>query len=162
MKTLFLAVAFVLALSGCAGNRLKQWSSEHKPLAEQGKMLWSDYYTQLYAKALESNIANKGSVLERINIMIYVSKEHESGRMTKDYFDYMTRLAQAAQAADDERSSMQSKRAMASALQGVSNAYGASAQAYRQQSMQPQLPAYTPPTQIRCNTLGNQTNCTSN
>jgi len=139
---------------------MQGWVDANRPLAEQGKIKWSDYYTEMYDRSNKITFPNKGATLERIATMIQVSKEYESGRISKDQFDHATRLAQAGQAKDDEAQDAAARQRMAAALQNTADGYKRSAENYQRAAQQP-VPTYTPPQQINCTTYGNQTNCST-
>jgi len=150
-----IAGLFMAALAGCV-TPIQQWADASLPLAEQGKMKWSEYYTRLFNEGLKSNISNKGPFLDRVNTMIQISLAYESGRISRQDFDSATRLNQAAQAVDDQSEQMRTAAIWAGAMQNVSNAYKQAAP----------VPVFTPlpvstQVQTNCTTYGGQMNCTS-
>lgn len=154
----FLVAACVVTFTGCASHQLNSWNAENKPLAEQGKIKWSEYYTQLYKQAESSSVRNKIEILERANLMIYASHEYESGRMPKEQFDYFNRLSNVMEQRENDTESARTRQIWANAMQGVGNSYKANAEMYQQRANQP---IYRQPVQTQCNSYGNQINCTS-
>lgn len=134
-KSTILAISAILCalLTGCAGPSMR-YAEQNKPLAERGKMKWSDYYKGLYdtsARAGES-----GQMLMRINTMILAAQSYEGGTLSKDQFEYFRRQAQAGQVVDDEIAD-QRRRA----------AFAAAAKNFNTNIASPQLPTQLAPIQ---------------
>lgn len=125
MKTLI--VAFLILLSGCAMqpqpvHPMVEWSRVNKPLAEQGKIKWSDYYKGLYQQGLTLQSPIQPAFLEQVNNLIKRAQEYESGQITKDQFDgyrrdYQVTMAKAYQAAAVQTHQQQALDAQTSAAQ---------------------------------------------
>lgn len=151
----WLFIATLVLLSACTGP-VTRWTNENFPKAKAGEMKWSEYYKQLYDRAMTANFQNKASFLDRTNLMIRAATMHEDGRLTKEEFEHMQRIAQAGDAADDEAASNRSAAAWAAGLKAMGDAYGKAGEAAMQRAN-----SYTPPAQTKCTAFGNQLNCTS-
>lgn len=128
-------MALTLLLAACATSQIKNYAAANKPLAEQGSIKWSTYYSGLYDEVAHSNDRNKGAMMNRVNQMIMNSQAFEAGMITKDQFQYLQRAAQAGQATDDEQDFRRRMTAAAAAMKT------------------------TTPVTTNCNTYGSQTNC---
>lgn len=85
---------------GCTMNRrgpdysaLTVYSKENRPQAESGTIPWSQYYKGAYSKMLE--VGAPGFALAGMNESINTALQYESGKITKDEFDYRRRAIQA-------------------------------------------------------------------
>lgn len=94
-------IVVVLGLAGCASSRGSH-VDESKHLAQQGKLPWSSYYEQSYARYSNATFQGNGARLGRINEMILASKAYEKGEIHKDQFEYLQRRHEAAQHSDNE------------------------------------------------------------
>lgn len=159
IRNCLVVLTFAFALAACANAQLKNYAAVNKPLAENGQIKWSIYYSGLYDEVLNSSVPNRGSALERIAVMIQVSQAFESGNISKEQFDHMTRLTQAAQATDDDAQRDRSRVAMAAALQGISQSYQQSSAAAMQRANSYAAPATT--VRTNCVATGNQVDCTT-
>lgn len=76
------------------------------PLAQEGKLRWSDYYTGLYEKRREMGASPE--ILRSVGELMYSAQQYEQGYMAKSEFDhrqreYTLRIEQAEQRALDDR-----------------------------------------------------------
>jgi hypothetical protein len=142
MKTLLI---LALLISGCATNYAiispsKQYGQSNMPLAESGRIKWSDYYLGYYDKLrLESN-KNTGNELIIFNELIDAAKEYEAGTINKDKFESKRR---------DARGRLQQLES--------------DNQLTKEDSIfnYPYPPAYNPPRTTNCTTSGGQTFCST-
>ena len=142
MKTLLI---LALIISGCTTNQAimspsKQYGQSNMPLAESGRIKWSDYYLGYYDKLrLESN-KNTGNELIIFNELIDAAKSFEDGFLTKDQFESKRR---------DARGRLQQLES--------------DSRITKEESIfiYPYPPAYTPPRTTSCTTSGGQTFCTT-
>lgn len=156
MKKAFLIAAVSFLLLGCASQQIAKWASDTRPLAESGKLKWSEYYSQLYQQVLAAPIPNKGSTLENVNNMILISQGFEAGKISKDDFDYFQRASQAAQQKSADATDARSRAIFSAALQNMGNAYKSAADVATQKAN-----SYQPPVRTSCQAFGNQFNCVS-
>ncbi len=155
----FILILVLLTLSSCAGVKTSSYASSNLPLAKSGSMKWSDYYTGLYNSIETDNISNKGEILMLANEGIKMSLDYESGKITKEEFDYIQRNIKASATQLDGVATNTKRKAFADALKNAADNANAQSNAYRQNS---QVPAYTPPPKnnIRCQSQNGYTDCT--
>lgn len=144
MKKVLLAALVAFLLIGCAMQQINQWSAENRSLAENGKIKWSQYYSNLYQKILSLHIPNKGATLENINNMILISQNYEAGTITKEQFEYSQRSAEAQLQKLSDNDSAIKRAAIAEGMRNFGNS----------------IKSATPKT-TSCQAFGNQMNCTS-
>lgn len=165
MKRLAIIVV-VFWLAGCVGVSpdVQRWSRDTHAQAQAGKLKWSDYYKELFAKLSAERFPDKGGTLDRVNNLITVSLAYERGDVPKEAFESFQRNMLAQQEANNEAIRAAQGAAMGQALQNYGNTvYGPQA---TQNRMIP-APTYTPPPnlpprQTNCQIMGNQVDCTSN
>ena len=118
MKKLLMMVASCLSLQCTAQSAppavedLGNYIAANAPLAESGKLLWSEFYKQVFAKLVALNAS--GDMLERENKLIRYAELYESGKIDKSDFEYRRRMLQAEAASADQaaRSAEQAQRAL--------------------------------------------------
>ena len=154
---LLVSVFFAAMLAGCAAAPSVRYAELNKPLAEQGKLKWSDYYRGLYDAALNSTQRDKALVMERASIMIDAALAYERNEIREDQFQSLRRQAQIAQAADEAAQSARTRAALAAAMKSMGDSMKNNAESgYK---IVPPAPIGT--TNTTCNSFGNQLNCTS-
>jgi hypothetical protein len=91
---------------------LGNYISQNAPLADSGKLLWSDFYKQIFSKLAALNAS--GEMLERENRLIRNAELYEAGKIDKSEFDYRRRMVQAEAASADQaaRNAEQAQRAI--------------------------------------------------
>jgi hypothetical protein len=125
-----------LALCGCAMfsetygiQEVDNWVKKNEPLAESGKLKWSEFYAQYLEKASATPVINQSPVVERLGIMVTTSLFYEQGRLDKAGFDSVQRIVRTYQTIDDPAANMFARAALVRALEQrgkTSDAQGAS------------------------------------
>lgn len=151
-----LVLSIFLALVGCESAPHNQFADVNRPLAEQGKMKWSDYYQGLYDAALASNVPNKGQIMGRANSMIQAALAYEDRKISEQQFAYFRREVQAAQATDDQAEWSRRNAALAAMMKEASVKIEKNANENAYQIVQPARTTTT-----NCTSYGNQLNCTT-
>lgn len=151
------ALALAVALAACA-SPAEHYAEANQPLAEQGKLKWSEYYLGLYNSAAQSRTPTRARLMERANTMIEVAQSYENGKITSEQFQHLRRQVQAAQTADDDMEAQRRKAAALAVLQEMNKttAQNASESAY---TFVKPTPVTT--TTTNCNSFSGQVNCTS-
>ncbi len=118
------AIAFVILLGGCAMfgeihaiQEVDNWARNNEPLAESGKMKWSEFYSQYLERVSAAPVISHGPVVERLGIMITASLFYEQGRLDKAAFDSVQRIVRAYQTIDDPAANMLAREALVRALE---------------------------------------------
>jgi hypothetical protein len=105
MKTV-LSILFAIMLVGCATppnpqvTNYRNYIATNKPLAEQGRIQWSSYYTGLYSAAMDARAPSY--FLSQINSLIAHARNYETGKISAEQFAHYRREAQTATAAHAE------------------------------------------------------------
>jgi hypothetical protein len=114
----------VLALCGCAIfsetygiQEVDNWVRSNEPLAESGKMKWSDFYARYLEKVSATPVISQSPVVERLGIMITASLFYEQGRLDKAGFDSVQRIVRTYQTIDDAAANMLARDALVRALE---------------------------------------------
>jgi hypothetical protein len=128
LPTLLLAVGIAALFTGCA-NQSMRYAEQNKPLAQQGKIKWSEYYKGLYDAGARSG--ESGQFLSRANVMISAALAYEGGKLSKDEFESLQRQARASQTIEDDAADVRRRAAFAAAA----TSFNANSQITR-----PQLP----------------------
>lgn len=154
-----LILILILSLSACAGMKTNSYASKNLPLAKSGDIKWSTYYEGLYDSIQSDYIPNKGEILQLANDGIKNAQSYESGKISKEEFDYSQRNLNAMAAQIDDVSSKANWEALANGLKKAGDDATARSNAYRQNT--PPIPAYTPPPKnnMQCQTQNGYTNC---
>src|SRR6266496_817222 len=94
MDTRTAAAVLVLSLCGCAIfsetyaiQEVDNWARSNEPLAESGKMKWSDFYARYLEKVSATPALSQSPVVERLGIMITAALFYERGRIDRAMFD---------------------------------------------------------------------------
>ncbi len=134
MDTRTAAAVLALLLCGCAIfgethgiQEVDNWVRSHEPLAESGKMKWSDYYAQYLEKVQSAPVISQSPVVERLGIMITASLFYEHGRLDKAGFDSVRRIARTYQTIDDPAANVLARDALVRALRQKDKAGGSGA-----------------------------------
>jgi hypothetical protein len=114
----------VLSLCGCAIfsetygiQEVDNWVRSNEPLAESGKMKWSDFYARYLEKVSATPVISQSPVVERLGIMITASLFYEQGRLDKTGFDSVQRIVRTYQTIDDAAANVLARDALVRALQ---------------------------------------------
>lgn len=168
MKMIIVLLAVLLV--GCvnpAVNEFADWTAAERPRAERGEIKWSDYYRDGYARLekLPTGTRGKADGMLFSATLITVALQYERGQIDKELFEQIQRTAKAKMEQIAEAEAIAHRRSMGQAfgraLQNFGNAaYGPEATKAQQYPTAP-APIYQPPRQTNCQTLGNQTSCTT-
>lgn len=119
-----LACFTALALCGCAIftetygiQEVDNWAAMNEPLAEAGKMKWSEFYTKYLEKASATPVISQSPVVERLGIMVTASLFYERGRIDKTAFDSVQSIVRKYQTLDDPAANLLARNALVKALE---------------------------------------------
>ena len=125
MKGMRAAVALALSLGGCAIftethgiQEVDNWVRRNEPLAESGKMKWSEFYSRYLEKVSATPVISQSPVVERLGIMITASLFYEQGRLDKSGFDSVQRIVRTYRTLDDPAANLLARNALVRALGG--------------------------------------------
>jgi len=123
MDTRAAAAVLALSLCGCAIfsethgiQEVDNWVRSHEPLAESGKMKWSDFYAQYLEKVSAAPVISQSPVVERLGIMITASLFYERGRIDRATFDSVQTIVRKYQTLDDPAANLLARNALVRAL----------------------------------------------
>ena len=118
------AAVFAVSLCGCAIfsetygiQEVDNWAAKNEPLAESGKMKWSEFYSQYLEKVSATPVISQGPVVERLGIMITASLFYERGRLDKNGFDSVQSIVRKYQTLDDPAANLLARNALVKALE---------------------------------------------
>jgi hypothetical protein len=118
------AVAFAIFLGGCAMfaeihaiQEVDNWVRSNEPLAESGKLKWSEYYVQYLERVSATPVISQGPVVERLGILIAASLFYEQGRLEKADFDTVQRISRTYETIDDAAANKLARDALVRALE---------------------------------------------
>jgi len=113
-----------LSLAGCAIfsethgiQEVDNWVRSNEPLAESGKLKWSEFYAQYLEKVSATPVISQSPVVERLGIMVTASLFYEQGRLDKAGFDSVQRIMRTYQTIDDPAANMLARIALVQALE---------------------------------------------
>ena len=125
------AAILALALSGCAIfeetygiQEVDNWVRSNEPLAESGRMKWSDFYARYLEKVAAAPVISQGPVVERLGIMITAALFYEQGRLDKAGFDSVRRIMRTYETIDDAAANLLARDALVRALEQRDKAAG--------------------------------------
>jgi len=129
---------FALSLCGCAIfsetygiQEVDNWVRSNEPLAESGKLKWSDFYAQYLEKVSATPVISQSPVVERLGIMVTASLFYEQGRLDKAGFDSVQRIVRTYQTIDDPAANLLARTALVRALEQRDRAAGAQGASFR-------------------------------
>jgi len=132
------AAVLALSLCGCAIftetygiQEVDDWARSNEPLAESGKMKWSDFYARYLEKVTATPVINQSPVVERLGIMVTASLFYEQGRLDKTGFDSVQHIVRTYQTIDDPTANMLARTALVRALEQRDKAAGAQGASFR-------------------------------
>jgi predicted transcriptional regulator len=132
MDTRTAAAVLALSLCSCAIfsetygiQEVDNWVRSNEPLAESGKMKWSDFYAQYLEKVSATPVISQSPVVERLGIMITASLFYEQGRLDKAGFDSVQHIVKTYQTIDDPAANILARGALVRALEQRDKAAGA-------------------------------------
>jgi predicted transcriptional regulator len=138
MDSRIAAAVLALSLCGCAIftetygiQEVDNWARSNEPLAESGKMKWSDFYARYLEKVSATPVINQSPVVERLGIMVTASLFYEQGRLDKTGFDSVQRIVRTYQTIDDPTANMLARTALVRALEQRDKAAGAQGASFR-------------------------------
>jgi len=118
-----LAAFLALSLGGCGiftetygVQEVDNWAARNEPLAESGKMKWSDFYAQYLEKVSATPVISHSPVVERIGIMVTASLFYERGRIDKAGFESVRSIVRKYQTLDDPAANLLARNALVRAL----------------------------------------------
>jgi hypothetical protein len=118
------AAVLLLAFCGCAIftetydiQEVDNWAAKNEPLAEAGKMKWSEFYSQYLEKVSATPVINNSPVVERLGIMVTASLFYERGRIDKAAFDSVQGIVRKYQTIDDPAANLLARNALVKALE---------------------------------------------
>jgi len=121
-------VALSFQLAGCAIftetygiQEVDNWAAANEPLAREGKIKWSQFYTQYLEKVAATPVISQGPIVETLGIMVTASLFYEQGRLSKADFESVQRIVRTYQTIDDAAANMLARDALVRALEGDRN-----------------------------------------
>src|SRR5207244_738995 len=93
-------------------QEVDNWARNNEPLAESGKLKWSEFYAQYLERVSATPVISQGPVVERLGIMITASLFYEQGRLDKAAFDSVQRIVRTYQTIDDPTANMLARDAL--------------------------------------------------
>jgi hypothetical protein len=128
----------VLTLCGCGIftetygiQEVDNWVKSNEPLAESGKVKWSDFYAQYLEKVAAAPVISQSPVVERLGIMITASLFYEQGRLDKAGFDSVQSIVRTYQTIDDPAANLLARTALVRALEQRDRTAGAQGASFR-------------------------------
>jgi len=113
----------VLSLCGCAIfsetygiQAVDKWVRSNEPLAESGKIKWSDFYAQYLEKVSATPVISQSPVVEQLGIMITAALFYERGRIDRAGFDSVRSIVRKYQTLDDPAANLLARGALVRAL----------------------------------------------
>jgi hypothetical protein len=117
-------IAAALMLCGCAIftetydiQEVDNWAAKNEPLAEAGKMKWSEFYSQYLEKVSNTPVISQSPVVERLGIMVTASIFYERGRIDKTAFDSVQGIVRKYQTIDDPAANFLARAVLVKALE---------------------------------------------
>jgi hypothetical protein len=98
-------------------QEVDNWAAMNEPLAESGKMKWSEFYSQYLEKVSAAPVISNSPVVERLGIMITASLFYERGRLDKSGFDSVQSIVRKYQTIDDPAANLLARNALVRALE---------------------------------------------
>jgi hypothetical protein len=121
--------AATLLLAACAIftethgiQEVDNWAEANEPLAEAGKMKWSEFYSQYLEKVSATPVIKNGPMVERLGIMVTASLFYERGRIDKSAFDSVQGIARKYQKIDDAAANLLARNALVKAVEASEKA----------------------------------------
>jgi hypothetical protein len=118
------AAALALSLCGCAIftetygiQEVDNWAARNEPLAESGKMKWSEFYSQYLERVSATPVISQSPVVERLGIMVTASLFYERGRIDKAGFDSVQGIVRKYQTLDDYAANQLARNALVKAIE---------------------------------------------
>ena len=122
--TRIVAAILALSLSGCAIfeetygiQEVDNWVRSNEPLAESGRMKWSEYYARYFEKVAAAPVISQGPVIEGAGIMVTAALFYEQGRMDRAGFDSVRDIMRKYQTIDDAAANLLAREALVRAME---------------------------------------------
>ena len=122
--TCIATATLALALSGCAMfeetygiQEVDNWVRSNEPLAESGRMKWSEYYARYLEKVAAAPVISQGPVIEGAGIMLTAALFYEQGRVDRAGFDSVRSIMRKYQTIDDAAANLLAREALVRALE---------------------------------------------
>jgi hypothetical protein len=126
------AAVLSLSLCGCAIftetygiQEVDNWAAQNEPLAEAGKIKWSEFYSQYLERVSAAPVISQSPVVERVGIMVTASLFYERGRIDKAGFDSVHSIVRKYQTIDDYAANQLARNALVKAIERSDKAQGA-------------------------------------
>ena len=123
-SALVAVAASMLLACGCAIftetygiQDVDNWAAKNEPLAEAGKMKWSEFYSQYLEKVSATPVINNSPVVERLGIMVTAATFYERGRIDKTSFDQVRDIVRKYQTIDDPAANLLARNALVKAIE---------------------------------------------
>jgi hypothetical protein len=123
------SVAVLMSLCGCAIftetygiQEVDNWAAQNEPLAEAGKMKWSEFYSLYLEKVSATPVISSSPVVERLGIMVTASLFYERGRIDKAAFDSVQGIVRKYQTIDDPAANLLARNALVKAIEASEKA----------------------------------------
>ena len=118
------AAILTLALSGCAMfeethgiQEVDNWVRSNEPVAESGRMKWSEYYARYFEKVAAAPVISQGPVIEGAGIMVTAALFYEQGRLDRAGFDSVRNIMRKYQTVDNAAANLLAREALVQALE---------------------------------------------
>ena len=112
-----------ILLGGCAlfgeiynVQEIENWAKDNEPLAESGRIPWSQFYAQYLEKVAAVPASDQGWVSERVGILMTAARLYEEGRLDKAAFDSIRGIVRTYRTIDDPAANTLARAALVSAL----------------------------------------------
>jgi hypothetical protein len=112
-----------ILLGGCAlfeeiykVQAIENWAKDNEPLAESGRIRWSQFYAQYLEKVAAVPAVDQGWVSERLGILAAAARLYEEGRLDKAAFDSIRSIVRTYRSIDDPAANTLARAALVGAL----------------------------------------------
>jgi hypothetical protein len=112
-----------ILLGGCAlfgeiynVQEIENWAKDNEPLAESGRIPWSQFYAQYLEKVAAVPASDQAWVSERLGILMTAARLYEEGRLDKAAFDSIRGIVRTYRTIDDPAANTLARTALVSAL----------------------------------------------
>src|SRR5262249_47588683 len=98
-------------------QEVDNWAAANEPLAESGKMKWSEFYSQYLERVSATPVIKNSPMAERLGIMVTASLFYERGRIDKPAFDSVQDIVRKYQVKDDAAANLLARNALVKAVE---------------------------------------------
>jgi hypothetical protein len=106
-------------------QEVDNWAARNEPLAEAGKMKWSEFYSLYLEKVSATPVINNSPVVERLGIMVTAATFYERGRIDRASFDQVRGIVRKYQTIDDPAANLLARNALVKAIEASGQAQAA-------------------------------------